>query len=97
MVKAIGEKWLEEYRAGEHRERRDYTARIRAKCYECTEGYALGKKSCGEENTCPLYPFMPYKNSDEIIKVKKPRKRPDPKPSRWVKCRRINIKKSNEE
>ncbi len=33
---------------------------IRAKCYECMGYYADGKKDC-KVPTCPLYPFMPYR------------------------------------
>ena len=32
---------------------------IKAKCYECNNGYADGKKDCKVE-CCPLYNYMPY-------------------------------------
>ncbi len=33
---------------------------IRAKCYDCTGGFADGPLDC-EITTCPLYAFMPYR------------------------------------
>ena len=33
---------------------------IKAKCYDCTGGYADGLKDCGVKE-CPLHPFMPYR------------------------------------
>jgi hypothetical protein len=34
---------------------------ILAKCCECMGYYIDGRECCGIQ-TCPLYPFMPYKN-----------------------------------
>lgn len=34
---------------------------ILAHCYDCMGGYSDGKYSCGI-STCPLSPWMPYKN-----------------------------------
>lgn len=34
---------------------------IHANCYDCMGGYSDGKYSCGKV-TCPLYPFMPYRD-----------------------------------
>ena len=32
---------------------------VKARCYECTNGYTDGKKDC-KVPTCPLYGYMPY-------------------------------------
>jgi hypothetical protein len=33
---------------------------LKAKCYECTNGYSDGKIDCAISD-CPLYSFMPYR------------------------------------
>ena len=38
-----------------------------AKCAECCSGYMDGMFDC-EVNTCPMYPFMPYRGKKEIEK-----------------------------
>lgn len=38
---------------------------IKAKCYDCCAGYADGKKDC-KVRSCPLYPFMPYREKEEV-------------------------------
>lgn len=40
---------------------------IKAKCYECNNGYADGKEDC-RINNCPLYGYMPYNpNQDKPV------------------------------
>lgn len=36
---------------------------VAAQCYSCTGYYADGKVDCGMLS-CPLHPFMPYKNTE---------------------------------
>ena len=40
---------------------------IKAMCYQCQHYYADGKEDC-QNILCPLYPFMPYGNSDQAKK-----------------------------
>ncbi len=46
------------------------SAAIKAKCFECCGYYGDGRVDCNIP-TCPLYPFMPYKNKnvDEEIEI----------------------------
>jgi hypothetical protein len=37
---------------------------VKAKCYDCMGFYQDGKVDC-EQVSCPLYPFMPYRKSDQ--------------------------------
>jgi len=37
---------------------------ILAKCYDCMGYYSDGKKSC-ENRSCPLFPFMPYRDTSQ--------------------------------
>ena len=37
---------------------------IIAKCYECMGYYVDGRRDC-KMSDCPLYPFMPYRGSEE--------------------------------
>lgn len=38
---------------------------IRAKCYDCMGYFADGKDDCRQAD-CPLYPFMPYSQANNI-------------------------------
>lgn len=38
---------------------------IRAKCYDCMGGYSDGKLDC-RIKTCPLYPWMPYRDKTGV-------------------------------
>ncbi len=51
-----------------HRQGRRITRNqaIKAKCYECTGGYADGKGDCGIAD-CPLYNFMAYREGVDKI------------------------------
>lgn len=57
MAKGRGdlEKYLQDRRLG-------FPAAIKAKCYDCSGGYADGKTDCQIES-CPLYPWMPYRDN----------------------------------
>ena len=58
-VRAIGQKELIRYLLTE--EKLGRTEAILAQCYQCCGGYAAGKYSC-KTPSCPLYPYMPYKD-----------------------------------
>lgn len=44
-------------------------ASIEAKCYECMNGYSDGKVDCVMPS-CPLYPFMPYREGERRVMKK---------------------------
>jgi hypothetical protein len=39
---------------------------VLSKCYECMNYYADGKVDC-QIPSCPLYPFMPYREGEKIV------------------------------
>lgn len=55
--RAIGRKELIAYLSGRRTINSDL---IKAKCFECTNGYADGRFDC-QMHECPLYPHMPYR------------------------------------
>ena len=57
--KAIGRADFENFLRG-HKITR--TGALKAKCYDCTCGYADGIKDCSV-SSCPTYPFHPYRGS----------------------------------
>jgi len=59
-MKAIGEKDLKNYLSGKTIRR---GRAIVAKCCDCMGEYADGKIDCCIPE-CPLYPFMPYKDTN---------------------------------
>ena len=61
-VTAQGRNELMRFLKGKKLTRKDA---IKAKCYECNNGYADGKRDC-KIPACPLYGFMPY-NSDKYV------------------------------
>jgi hypothetical protein len=60
---AKGKKDLIEYLGGQQLSARKA---IRAKCYECMNGYSDGKLDCKIPG-CSLYPFMPYREGDKLV------------------------------
>jgi hypothetical protein len=60
-IKAKGKGELTKHLKGE---RLTHKQAIQAKCYNCMGYYADGKYSCGMPD-CSLYPFMPYRETDE--------------------------------
>ena len=56
---AQGQKQLHKHLTGG---RLSYKEAVLAKCYECTGGYADGKMDC-KVPECPLYGFMPFRDS----------------------------------
>jgi hypothetical protein len=58
-VRARGAKELKKHLSGGKLTQRQA---ILATCYECCGGYADGKIDCFIQ-TCPLYPWMPYKET----------------------------------
>ncbi len=41
---------------------------MKAKCFECCNGYIDGKVDCGIKD-CPLYPWMPFNSSGTRAKA----------------------------
>lgn len=41
---------------------------MKAKCYECMNGYIDGKVDCGISD-CPLHPWMPFNSSGVRLKA----------------------------
>lgn len=46
-------------------------AAMKAKCYECMNGYIDGRVDCGIKD-CPLYPWMPFSESGPRKLARKP-------------------------
>ncbi len=57
-ITAQGSKELKRYRETGKKLTRAHA--MKAKCYECQGGYADGKQDC-KVTSCPLYPYMPYR------------------------------------
>lgn len=61
-VASTGKTQYGRYIAGERLTQRQA---ILAKCFECTNGFADGRRDC-LVMTCPLHPFMPYREKDNV-------------------------------
>ncbi len=58
-VKAQGRKELKKHLEGK---KLTYKEADLGRCYFCMNGYSDGKVSC-ESHDCPLFQYMPYKNT----------------------------------
>jgi len=80
----IGSAYLKKHLEGKHL---TPTQAILAKCAECTANYADGRVSCGLEG-CPLFPYHPYRTSQEKSEVDKANIGGEEKSCPKIVCRR---------
>ena len=64
---ARGQKEILKHLSGQ---RLTFKQAIYAKCYDCMNYFSDGKVDC-KITSCPLYPFMAYKENPEKINTKK--------------------------